>query len=224
MEEEEPPYPPWLKPMLKARFFSICDIHKDCKDNEQNRYCLDCTTDAFCPGCLIYHKNHRVTQIRRSSYNDVIRVDDVQKYLDVHDIQPYTMNQASVVFLNERPQTGPRKGYKYACEICQRSIAQCLKFCSLGCKLGGIEDGISGLRFNMSINYHTNELGNVIEVDGPSKETKLAKLDDLKQQATEPFHSPASRITKNNELPNTSKSPYLQPFQFEEKKGYSSPC
>ncbi|KAI8534699.1 hypothetical protein RHMOL_Rhmol10G0116900 [Rhododendron molle] len=121
--------------MLKARFFSICEIHESCKENERNHYCLDCTTDALCPCYLIHHKNHRVTQIRRSSYHEVIKVEDIQKYLNVPDIQPYTMNKASVVLLNKRPQREPKKGYIYACDICQRGIAHHFKLCSLACKV-----------------------------------------------------------------------------------------
>lgn len=62
-------------------------------------------------------------------------MEDIKKYLDVLDIQPYIMNRDPVVFLNKRPQKAPKKGYKYAYDICQRGIACRSKICSLGCKV-----------------------------------------------------------------------------------------
>ncbi|KAI8534700.1 hypothetical protein RHMOL_Rhmol10G0116900 [Rhododendron molle] len=129
------------------------------------------------------------------------------------------MNKASVVLLNKRPQREPKKGYIYACDICQRGIAHHFKLCSLACKLGGIEDGILELRFNMSINYHTNELHGGVEVDESSKETKLARLHSLKQQATEPFHSPVSGITETMNSPSPSSLPTYNHFNSRKRKG-----
>ncbi|KAG5534113.1 hypothetical protein RHGRI_015807 [Rhododendron griersonianum] len=219
MEKEETPYPPWLKPMLKARFFSTCEIHGSCKEKERNHYCLDCTTDALCPCCLIHHKNHRQFQIRRSSYHEIIKVEDIQRYLDVSDIQPYTMNKAPVLFLNKRPQVGPRKGYQYACDICQRSIARHSKFCSLGCKLEGIEDGIPKLTFNTSTDYHTDELRGGIEVNQSSKEARVTGLDTLKEQAPEPFHSPVSEITETMNSPSPPGLPTYNHSNSRKRKG-----
>ncbi|WOL18956.1 hypothetical protein Cni_G27753 [Canna indica] len=146
--------PPWLEPLLSTHFFAACPLHPDAPRSECNMFCLDCgaASSSFCFYCRSdRHSGHRVIQIRRSSYHDVVRVAEIQKVLDISGVQTYVINSARVLFLNERPQ--PRGGGRggggasaassssspHICEICSRSLLDPFRFCSLGCKLAGIK-------------------------------------------------------------------------------------
>lgn len=132
--------PGWLDSLLSTSFFSVCHIHGDAARSECNMYCLDCNGAAFCFYCRSSrHKDHSVIQIRRSSYHDVVRVNEIQRVLDISGVQTYVINSARVLFLNERPQPKSNKGVSHICEICGRSLLDTFRFCSLGCKLVGIK-------------------------------------------------------------------------------------
>ncbi|MED6140967.1 hypothetical protein PIB30_098783 [Stylosanthes scabra] len=134
--------PPWLEPLLRTSFFSVCRIHGDAARSECNMFCLDCDDgDSFCFYCRSSrHKDHQVIQIRRSSYHDVVRVAEIEKVLDISGVQTYVINSARVLFLNVRPQPKSGKGgVPHICEMCGRTLLDPFRFCSLGCKLERIK-------------------------------------------------------------------------------------
>ncbi|XP_052141898.1 uncharacterized protein LOC127761620 [Oryza glaberrima] len=154
--------PAWLRSLLGARFFEACAAHRGMSRNECNQYCLTCAAAADdaggaaavgCQWCVVAahgggagrdrgHR-HRVVQVRRSSYHNVVRVSELERALDLTRVQTYVINRDRVVFLNERPQA-PRNGRCAAaaavacaaCEACGRGLLDvAFRFCSLGCKV-----------------------------------------------------------------------------------------
>ncbi|XP_040382806.1 protein RGF1 INDUCIBLE TRANSCRIPTION FACTOR 1 isoform X2 [Oryza brachyantha] len=148
--------PDWLETLLSTRFFLACAAHPASPRNECNMFCLDCPrappSPAFCYYCRSHrHQAHRVIQIRRSSYHDVVRVSEVEDVLDISGVQTYVINSAKVLFLNERPQprgagaaAGKAAASPYNCKICARALLDPFRFCSLGCKLVDTKTGGRG--------------------------------------------------------------------------------
>ncbi|PON61901.1 B-box-type zinc finger [Trema orientale] len=141
--------PRWLEVLLTEKFYNACLIHEEAKKNEKNIYCLDCCI-SLCPHCLPPHRSHRLLQIRRYVYHDVIRLDDATKLIDTAYVQSYTTNSAKVVFLNQRPQTRTFRGSGNICCTCERSLQDPYVFCSLSCKIDYLirtEGGLSNYLF-----------------------------------------------------------------------------
>ncbi|KAI3449102.1 hypothetical protein Pfo_005767 [Paulownia fortunei] len=126
--------PGWLSALMTEKFFNACIVHEDAKKNEKNVFCLDCC-EGICPHCFIHHRSHRLLQIRRYVYHDVVRLGDADKLMDCAQVQSYTTNSAKVVFLNQRPQSRPSRASCNFCINCDRNLQEAYLFCSLSCKL-----------------------------------------------------------------------------------------
>ncbi|KAK4488525.1 hypothetical protein RD792_004289, partial [Penstemon davidsonii] len=126
--------PEWLSSLLIEKFFNACIIHEDVKKNEKNVFCMDCC-EGICPHCITLHPSHRLLQIRRYVYHDVIRLGDADKLMDCAQVQSYTTNSAKVVFLNQRPQSRPARVAGSLCRTCARNLHESSLFCSICCKV-----------------------------------------------------------------------------------------
>ncbi|KAK4436129.1 hypothetical protein Salat_0776600 [Sesamum alatum] len=130
-------WPAWVGPLLRTNFFGQCKAHAAAHRSECNMFCLDC--------------------IRRSSYHDVIRVCEIQKYLDITGVQTYIINSAKIVFLNHRPQPRPAKGVTNTCRVCDRGLLDSFTFCSLGCKIVGTSKNLQKKKIGKDVGGSDSE-------------------------------------------------------------------
>ncbi|KMZ71172.1 PLATZ transcription factor family protein [Zostera marina] len=126
--------PTWLEALNTQKFFVGCSKHEFAKKNDKNICCLDCCT-SICPHCLPSHHYHRVVQVRRYVYHDVVRLQDLEKLIDCSNVQSYTINSSKVVFIKKRPQNRHFKGSGNFCTSCDRCLQEPYIHCSLGCKV-----------------------------------------------------------------------------------------
>ncbi|KAL2249155.1 uncharacterized protein LOC105166840 [Sesamum indicum] len=203
-------WPAWVGPLLRTSFFGQCKVHAAAHRSECNMFCLDCVNGPLCSVCLNLHKDHRPIQIRRSSYHDVIRVCEIQKYLDITGVQTYIINSAKIVFLNHRPQPRPAKGVTNTCRVCDRGLLDSFTFCSLGCKIVGTsknfqkkkigkEDGGSDSEESMSMNgstKHKQVIRNKIQSFTPSTPPRTATLNyrSAKRRKGVPHRAPTGGL------------------------------
>ncbi|KAJ4962132.1 hypothetical protein NE237_022042 [Protea cynaroides] len=134
--------PEWLGPLLKNKFFDSCLIHQNLRRNEKNLFCINCNR-CICQHCFSSsaHYHHVLLQIRRYVYHDVVRLYDMQKHMDCSKVQTYLINQAKVIFLNPRPQLKSSKTNSgAACVVCERSLQEPNRYCSIACKISGVAD------------------------------------------------------------------------------------
>ncbi|GJP32194.1 hypothetical protein CLOM_g118 [Closterium sp. NIES-68] len=129
--------PRWLDCLLKGEFFSPCTSHVSLKKNEMNLFCMDCM-EELCQHCMSSHQSHKMLQIRRYVYHDVVRLQDITKLVDCGGVQAYIVNGSRVVFLNQRPQPRPTKTTN-SCITCARMLQDEFSYCCLGCKVEALE-------------------------------------------------------------------------------------
>ncbi|XP_042395902.1 protein RGF1 INDUCIBLE TRANSCRIPTION FACTOR 1-like [Zingiber officinale] len=168
--------PGWLGRLMEESFFVGCGAHGSRRKNEKNIFCLDCRT-SICPHCAPSHPSHSLLQVRRYVYNDVVRLEDLERLIDCSCVQPYTINSAKVIFLKPRPQSRPFKGSGNLCLMCDRILQEPFHFCSLSCKvdrvmLKGEESSRMLFRLN-ELDFASNRLEN-LRVGG----AELAEDDD----------------------------------------------
>lgn len=182
----------WIKALLGETYFRVCRSHAAVRKSEKNMFCAHCCI-AICQHCLPFHPSHFIIQIRRYVYNDVIRVDDIQKLVDCEPVQPYIVNSAKVVFLNERPQARPAKGVENVCETCDRILQDGFRFCSLACRVDAAS--ITGGRISKGT------------VNAPLP----LNLEPLQHSpkcvfpyATSSGYSPSSSVSTDNDMPPTA--------------------
>ncbi|CAN0837432.1 Protein RGF1 INDUCIBLE TRANSCRIPTION FACTOR 1 [Linum grandiflorum] len=223
--------PPWLRPLLRASYFVPCPFHGDSNKSECNLFCLDCTGNAFCSYCLINHRDHRVVQIRRSSYHNVVRVNEIQKYIDISCVQTYIINSAKIVFLNERPQPRPGKGVTNTCEICCRSLLDSFRFCSLGCKMGAMKRGDQSLSFSLREKHGRDDEfqvddGGVSDSDECSTPKKIRRtnffnrlMDRLSIHSPDPFNEGREISSGDDDNISPSTPPIFNHRNARRRKG-----
>ncbi|XP_044490799.1 protein RGF1 INDUCIBLE TRANSCRIPTION FACTOR 1-like [Mangifera indica] len=130
----------WLSTLLHCEFFLSCIEHQQLRKNEKNVFCIDCNLD-FCRHCEAAHGLHRRLQICKYVYQDVVRLQDMQKHLDCSKIQTYKINGEKAVHLNPRPQLKDAKPSTKSkmgasCEACGRYLQDLPnRFCSIACKV-----------------------------------------------------------------------------------------
>jgi len=136
--------PRWVDVLLKEKFFHTCAEHASLKKNECNIFCATCASSGLCQHCMPAHRHHKTVQIRRYVYHDVVKLFDVEPLLSCVGIQSYYINNARVAFLNQRPQLRPLQGPGQGCEICNRSLQDSNRFCSIACKVESLASTSSG--------------------------------------------------------------------------------
>ncbi|XP_057510518.1 protein RGF1 INDUCIBLE TRANSCRIPTION FACTOR 1 [Actinidia eriantha] len=185
-------------------FFGSCGVHHNRRKNEKNIFCLDCC-QSFCPHCLPSHRSHPLLQVRRYVYHDVVRLEDLEKLIDCSYIQPYTINSAKVIFLNQRAQSRPCKGSANTCFNCDRILQDPFHYCSLSCKVNHMvyqEEDLSSIlcRFDESDFAFTQFEGlgmdgsDLLDEDGNGQITPNSILEDPLQFN----HSSCSNNTTGN--------------------------
>lgn len=138
VESQEREGPSWLPPFLMRKYFDHCNKHT-CGRHEMNQFCVDCCAGPYCPkGLSESHSGHSSVQVRKASHRDAVRIVDIQRFINISNIQLYSINGAKIVFLRSLPQPKVCKGAANSCDICRRSLADQVRFCSISCKLEGI--------------------------------------------------------------------------------------
>ncbi|KAJ0987582.1 hypothetical protein J5N97_005938 [Dioscorea zingiberensis] len=199
----------WLGSLLRKKFFEICDEHRDLRKSETNVYCIDCD-QSLCSHCVAApppdnHRTHKMIQIRRYVYQDVVQVNDLHKLVDCSKVQTYTSNGAKVVLLNPRKQSKPSKlpAAAASCDMCGRVISNPFQYCSLACKVSeraadeagssGVDDTATGPIISSSSDPEAGEDSSsclLSPQDQPSDSSELIPMIKRSRRKGTPARSP----------------------------------
>ncbi|KAG6534439.1 hypothetical protein ZIOFF_008325 [Zingiber officinale] len=109
----------WVELLLVGEFFGSCEQHKEDRKSEENIFCVDCGS-RMCPHCLAgRHSDHRLLQIRRYVYQDVVRVHDMANLLDCSKVQ-VSYNSSNLI--RKYPQS-----CKLHCESCAAKAEEAIQ-------------------------------------------------------------------------------------------------
>ncbi|KAI3711003.1 hypothetical protein L2E82_40804 [Cichorium intybus] len=170
-----------LRALLDERFFNSCLVHEEDKKNEENSFCMDCCF-SLCVHCMPHHQSHRILQIRRYMYNDVLRLKDAQKIFDCSLIQSYTTNSEKVVLLRPRQRVSfPIRGTRCTCLVCNQNIKSSFVYCSMVCKLSN-EAASSGDQRVYA--YSSTSLGRSFLVSGSVTECLVSIESSVEESST----------------------------------------
>mmetsp|Transcript_4009 Transcript_4009/g.10128 ORF Transcript_4009/g.10128 Transcript_4009/m.10128 type:complete len:276 (+) Transcript_4009:279-1106(+) len=185
----------WLDKLVKSEFFVPCEEHAHLKKNERMYYCMTCGDGhSKCRHCLTGHDAHYVMQLRRYVYNDVVNLADISLFVDPSGIQSYSINQAPVIFVKQRPHNHDGKqSSKDSCVVCRRSLKEGHSFCSLECKVtsaAGWGDGIDALLPECANVSHLPKVAKPATPKArPQKPPPPASPRKVERRSTSPMHA-----------------------------------
>ena len=125
----------WVQRLCDTPFFGACRLHHDVPKNDCTMFCIDAPkAPALCGHCApLVDPALRLLQVRRYVYRDVVKSDDISRYLDVSGVQAYTVNGCSVMFLKPNGAAGSLCGTG-ACRRCMKRLREGAEYCSVVCK------------------------------------------------------------------------------------------
>ncbi|CAG9461765.1 unnamed protein product [Pedinophyceae sp. YPF-701] len=137
------PIETWIQALIDGNFFKPCAAHSKCKRSECTYFCATCVSEGLCSHCLSDHRGHEVIQVRKYVYCEVVRLQDIQRYIDASPVQSYIINGSKVVFLRPRPEKRSLKsGISDLCKHCHKLIREGFLYCSLRCHVQQtVQDG-----------------------------------------------------------------------------------
>ncbi|CAL9055588.1 unnamed protein product [Musa banksii] len=167
MEEEEECRGGWADWWRRASLWAVDSTRAGGRTRRTSS--ASAAAPASAPTAHPPHPSHPLLQVRRYVYNDVVRLDDLEKLIDCSFVQPYTINSAKAVFLKPRPQSRPPKVSGNICLTCDRILQDGFHFCSLSCKVDHIMlrgEDLSSILFPFDESDFTVSHFECLRVDG----------------------------------------------------------